>query len=221
MFIHIPSELSGVDRVGNQWIETRFTFFLPTSSFLSIMDKNGRREHYAIPLHLKSVLIWYIRVFLMVATLLAGVVGALEAFLPGRHGQTTTPPRGLPTFLLILAAPLAAFLWSAFRLGRLSPQEQYRRKVLGKITGYLADPAIFKKADSTRMLEGLRTRAAEAGLNLSPDHWERTVPAPESLPLLFTLAMFEKQFPGGEPWARLAEDFWKMLEQQGHGTPPR
>jgi hypothetical protein len=214
MFIHIPDVLSRTDHVGRQWVQTEFIIFLPGNSFFYETDAGGRCTRFRIPLRGRSVLAWYIRLFLVGVALLAAVVGSIVIF--GNSASLDNPPN-LTQFLLfglIVGVPLTAFGYSFRFLGSPSKAERARRRILGEVTGFNADPAIFNKKDVAATLEGIRTRAKDSGLNLSAEHWNRAVPEPQWLPLLFALAMYEKQFPGSEAWQRLSEDFWKMLRQQ-------
>jgi hypothetical protein len=216
--------LGKVERVQGQWVETRFLALgvplVPLGCYFCIKDGAGKVSRQRIRWRSLSLLAGYMRFGLGLFTIPLLLIVILRCWRHPSELWTMDSGQSLIEFVaglcLLLGLP-AAFILSLTCLGRLSESQRARRLILGKFTGLNADPAIFMEADAAKTLEGLRAQANAAGLSLSAEHWEHQVPSPDSLPLLFTLAMYEKQFPGGEPWKRLAEDFWRMLEQQGHG----
>ncbi len=171
--------LGKVEEFGNESVQTKFFVLglplVPMSSHYVVAEEDNGIEGFEIPLHAKSVLLGYLRIFGWIGALLAGVF----AYLEHRHA----------TALFIACAVLSTVaLWTTFFVGGLSKREILRRMMLKSVTGVGAPPEFLPSdmvANTSDRLLGV-WQDQHAGKD-----WTVATEASGFDPLLFALAEFQ------------------------------
>lgn len=186
-----------VDAVNKESVQTKFFLLVlplfPIESFYSLGITPQGNLGFRIPLHLKSIVLGYIRWWASMVSLTL-IIGSLAA------EQYELLVYGIIGMMLFL---------STFWFGRLSKKEVSRRQILVNIVGIGADPNILPKGMKKETLTELEEAWQQANVGTLRENW-RTVSSLNSLeknlyPLLYCLAMYagEKQ---------LAKRSWENIE---------
>lgn len=170
--------LGKVEELDEESIQTKFFILgvplIPLSSHYVLLDRGNGVQGFEIPLHGKSVLLGYMRIFAWIGALIAGVFAYIE-----RHDATTN--------WIICAVLLAAAVGTTFFLGGLPPHEKLRRATLKEIAGVGAPPELLpggvRKEISQRLLDTWQQANED-------ESWDAAAEAGKADPLLFTLAAY-------------------------------
>lgn len=170
--------LGRVEGQGTQSVQTKFS----TESFWSTQDTGNGVIGFPIPIHGKSVLFGYLRMYSWLGALLAGIFAWVE------H-RSYDPEYG---WMALTAALSVTAIVSTFVLGGVDVAEQKRRAALHRITGLYAPPEILGPEKREEIGLGL----ARAWAKLSPDlAWTARLDSGKAtageLPLLYAIARYE------------------------------
>lgn len=177
--------LGRVEGQGTQSIQTKFFILgvplFPTESYWSTQDTVNGVVGFPIPIHGKSVLFGYLRMYSWLGALLAGVFAYVE------H-RSYSPEYGLMGLSAVLA--LTAVL-STFVLGGVGATEQRERAVLQRVTGLYAPPEILSPEKRAEIALGV----VQAWRKISDTPWEARIDSGRAtgveLPVLYTIARYE------------------------------
>lgn len=178
--------LGRVEGQGTQSVQTKFFILgvplFPTESYWSTQDTANGVIGFPIPIHGKSVLFGYLRMYTWLGALLAGIF----AWIEHRSYDPEYGLMGLAAVCLVLA------IVSTFVLGGVDAAEQKRRSVLHRVTGLYAPPEILSPEKREEIGLGLSRAWAknspELGWTARLDSGKATA---AELPLLYTIARYE------------------------------
>jgi hypothetical protein len=171
--------LGKVDAIGHESVQTKFLIIglplVPLSSSYVLEERVNGVRGFEIPVHGKSVLFGYLRMYAWIGALLCGVFALIE-----RHD-----PEGLWVWCGILGAVAAV---TTFALGGLSKHEKLRRSLLLLTTGVGAPPDMLP-ADVRGSIGTKLNLAWEKENEGKP--WRAAVEGGAAEPVLFALAEYE------------------------------
>lgn len=173
--------LGKVDALGEESIQTKFFVLgvplLPLSSHYVLSEQVNGNRGFEIPLHGKSVLLGYARIFAWLGAALMGLFAYLE-----RHD---------PASLWLTCAVLAATaVGTTFFLGGLSGAEKVRRSMLKAITGVGAPPALLPSS----VVDGTSKRLLAVWREEHEDEsWDAAAATGKAEPLLYALAEYHRR----------------------------
>lgn len=177
--------LGRVEGQGTQSIQTKFFILgvplFPLESFWSTQDTVNGVVGFPIPLHGKSVLFGYVRMYSWLGAFLAGVFAYIE------H-RSYDPEYGLMGLSAVLAA---IAIGSTFVLGGVGAAEQRERAVLHRATGLYAPPEILGPEKREEIALGL----SRAWAKISDTGWAERIDSGQArggeLPILYAVARYE------------------------------
>jgi hypothetical protein len=172
--------LGKVDALGSESVQTKFFILgvplVPLASHYVLEEQVAGVSGFEIPLHGKSVLLGYIRIYAWIAALLCGVFAYME-----RHDAESL------WVATVIFGVLAVF--TTFALGGLSKPEKFRRALLRSLTGVGAPPELLPSHVRTRTAERL---AVVWDADNEGQPWQRAIESGKTDPILFALAEYDR-----------------------------
>lgn len=188
MSIRIGTIFTGtVDQVGDESIQTKFFMIgvplFPLESFFVLQDRGNGVNGFPIPLHMKSVLLAYLRW----GSFIAAAIAAVMAF------ATPSYRRG-PGEFIVSGVLVAVWVFTTFFAGRPSKDMVARRTVFKAATGFSATPDLVPSHVAREVHESLQK-------NAMPDNhaWR------------FVAGSYQAHVEGNDAARAAAEDAWLQL----------
>ena len=189
--------LGRVDAVGGQSIQTKFFVvglpLIPMGSWFVLRDRVNGVQGFEIALHPKSVLLGYLRLWLMVPAVVGGLFWYLD-----RHDYDFSP--AYPVMAIVFGV-----LWLASMfLGGAGGKAKRQRLALGKVTGICAYPSMLPPAVSELNRAALVKALAEKGHAAEPASLLQAADKPELLHVAWAAAVYHDAADTAQAlWARI------------------